>query len=141
MDRINTPLHLSVIPSNRLVCALHALHLVVILCLLFSPIPWVPIVILLAMVSLSWRVVVVRYRVASVCSAIWQADDRWSLTGVDGSKMSPRRFRPVYLSSWLTVVAFKTDRWKPLYLVLLTDNTDPEQYRQLRVRLLNWRDC
>jgi hypothetical protein len=67
----------------------------------------------------------------------WLSDGQWQLELADGRREVAAGYDLIYLSGWLTIVSFRLSRWRRQHLLLLSDNTDPEAFRCLRVRLAN----
>lgn len=70
----------------------------------------------------------------------WDAEDGIWWLGTSGRWSKVDRFQPLYVSVWLTIVWLQAAEWRGRRgrLILLgPDSGEPEQLRQLRVRLRN----
>lgn len=83
------------------------------------------------------------YRVhlcATVSSAVqtlsWNPARGWRLCGGDGQWFIARLLLPVFVSHRLVAVRFRIGRFRTRSIVLVADRLTPDDFRRLRVRLL-----
>ena len=72
---------------------------------------------------------------AALRSAVWQADDTWSLVDHDGRQWPSDRWDAPLVHPRLVMLRFRQGRTRCRCLLLCPDAIDPEQLRRLRVRL------
>lgn len=65
---------------------------------------------------------------------IWHEDNHWTIKSEE-SDVKAALLPDSYVSSWLTILCFRTDDNKKLTVMIFSDAIHPEQFRRLRGRL------
>ncbi|MCW8943250.1 MAG: hypothetical protein OQL27_00675 [Sedimenticola sp.] len=138
MNKTPITLHLRLRQSQLLIRYQHLTH-AAILAYCLAATSSLPIMILpLLIVVLSW----LRFWVQSFQSVgfnqtiTWRSSGAWEIHE-EGEKV-PLRFSSLdhyYSSRWLTLLGFKKGLFRCHYLLILSDNSESEAWRRLRVRL------
>lgn len=138
MNRDQTLLRIRLGQSKRLTIYQHLLHA---LLLTYSTVTAVsyPLEMLLPIgwLTISWFLLLHRTRIQAQAQTIliWRADGSWLVEEASGQPQHHRALASCFTSHRLTILGFRTGGLLRRYYLLLTDNCDPEQHRQLRVRL------
>ncbi|MEJ1356113.1 MAG: protein YgfX [Candidatus Sedimenticola sp. (ex Thyasira tokunagai)] len=142
MHHSYSPLRVEILPSPTLVMFIHSLHGAVFIFCLFLPLPIGVIGVSLLMVITSWVVAARRYIVcvgdAGITTVEWQCDSGWSLLEGDSQAQQVELLEGTFVSTWMIILRFRLGRFRERYLILLSDNTDADEVRRLRIRLRNY---
>jgi toxin CptA len=71
----------------------------------------------------------------AILEALWDGQGNWTLYLASGAQLNAELERDSLVTLPLVVLNFRTGSWRRHSIILTSDNCDPEQLRQLRVRL------
>lgn len=83
-----------------------------------------------------YRVHIANTSIATVQALSWHPTRGWRLRGGDGRWFAARLLSPVFVSHRLVAVRFRTGRFRTRGVVLVADRLAADDFRRLRVRLL-----
>lgn len=137
MEPLASPLHVPVLPSplvSRCVDFVHAAALALYLAAFPSG---VSATVLAGGVCLSWFIEYRNRRSLrrTVSAVLLGSDDGWSVVSPAGEIRSARLLPGTFVTAWLVVLRLKPRGQAALHVVLCRDNTLPDPFRRLRVRL------
>jgi len=139
------PLQLEIKPSRILLVVLLLLHLLAVVILITLPIPVIMTFVLSIVLILIGAHLISLHALRSsenaVTKIIWDANDEWLLSGSVRQNVKVDLLGNSYVHPQLTILRFKEPgkMWSNS-VVLLKDNIDENDFRQLRVRLNLSRD-
>ena len=133
-------LNLTPHPSSRLALAMALGYLMPLAFVLACPLSWLVKIVLglsvLAALAASLREHVFRYGLA-ILRARRETDGGWLLESFDGREQRATLAEGSTVLPWLTVLRFRLASGRSSSLILLADGIAPEEFRQLRILLLN----
>jgi hypothetical protein len=125
--------------SRRLAAALLAVHAGGCGVLPMLPLPglvsWFLWLLLAGSLVHYWRRDLSRQGRWAVTELRWDGTEVWTLFGPDGRPQTAKLHGSSYLQQWGMILNFSTGGWIGRTVLLLEDNVEPEQLRQLSARL------
>ena len=139
MQQIHPKIVIRLSSSKRLglfVAAVHCAALAALLwCALYQPLVLFLLAPLGASLVWNWREQVSRRGAVSVQQVEALADGSWRLTDRRGRVFAARLAQENFVAPWMTLLTFRCGRFRNRHILLLSDNSDPDAVRRLRVRL------
>lgn len=134
-------LELRLRPSLRALQWLLALHLLVIALLFAAAPPAWALLLLAALLALSWarlrRHPAFGYGPQALCGLAAFGEDRWRVDTADGQRFDGRLLDASVVWPTLLVLGFRDGGGRVRHRVIVGDEADAEALRRLRARLLN----
>ncbi len=137
--RFDRPLHLELGDSPLLLKASLFLHLAGLCAWVVAPLPLVwRLSAVSVLVFQFWRLHRLHVRptaVHAVRSLHWASETGWKLKTAVGWRPA-ELCHPYYVTAWLVAARFRTGRFHRVTAIVVSDRTDADNFRRLRVRLL-----
>ena len=142
LTRFDQPLRIELGPSRLLIGAAAAVHaLALAACLIASLHPLVRIL-LIALTGVHLVYFLRRQATATAGGAIsgisWDVQRGWRVCAVPGGWQAAQPLSPVFITARLVVVRFRGSLDKRCSAMIVADRLQHDEFRRLRVRLLQW---
>jgi len=138
-NRFDRPLHLELGDSPLLLKAFLFLHLAGIFAWVVASLPLVWRLAAVSVLLLQfWRLHRLHVQPAAahaVRALRWMPETGWQIKTLVGWRQA-ELCHPFYVTAWLVTARFRTSRFRRVTAIVVGDRTDADNFRRLRVRLL-----
>lgn len=139
-QRFDRPLQVELRASRLLFGAALLLYLAALLCCVWAPLPGAWRAAMCGLLCLHFVSVCRRHIVScapqAVCGLAWDLQRGWRIRGPRGDWQQAALCTPVFVSYRLAVARFRSGRWRSRSVMLVADRAGDEDFRRLRVRLI-----